>query len=41
MRALVGNDPARDDIAVLMLSRHHGSQAVTAHAQAAKTDDQH
>jgi hypothetical protein len=27
MRALVGNAPARDDIAVLMLSRHHGSQA--------------
>ena len=24
MRALVGNAPARDDIAVLMLSRHHG-----------------
>jgi hypothetical protein len=24
-----------------MLSRHHGSQAVTAQAQAAKTDDQH
>jgi serine phosphatase RsbU (regulator of sigma subunit) len=41
MRALVGNAPARDDIAVLMLSRHHGSQAVTAQAQAAKTDDQH
>jgi len=24
MRALVGNAPARDDIAVLMLSRHPG-----------------
>jgi sigma-B regulation protein RsbU (phosphoserine phosphatase) len=27
MRALVGHAPARDDIAVLMLSRHHGSPA--------------
>jgi serine phosphatase RsbU (regulator of sigma subunit) len=27
MRALVGHAPARDDIAVLMLSRHHGSLA--------------
>jgi phosphoserine phosphatase RsbU/P len=27
MRALVGNASARDDIAVLMLSRHHGSPA--------------